>query len=53
MSEEELKKLKEEIKREILNEMTTKQIIKDDTWTVLKKNLRKCFILKVIQNPEN
>ena len=34
MSEEELKKLKEEIKREILNEMTTKQIIKDDTWTV-------------------
>ena len=28
MSEEELKKLKEEIKREILNEMTRKELVK-------------------------
>ena len=46
MSEEELKRIKEEIKREILNEMTTKQLIKDDTWTVLKKDFRKMFYSK-------
>lgn len=46
MSEEELRRIKEEIKREILNEMTTKQLIKDDTWTVLKKDFRKMFYSK-------
>lgn len=46
MSEEELKNLKEELKREILNEMTTKQLVKDDTWTVLKKEFRKMFYSK-------
>ena len=30
MSEEELKKLKEEIKKEILNEMTRKELVKDN-----------------------
>lgn len=51
MSEGELKKLKEEIKREILNEMTTKQIIKDDTWTVLKKEFKKMFYSKGYTEP--
>lgn len=46
MSEEELKRIKEEIKREILNEMTTKQLIKDDTWTILKKDFKKMFYSK-------
>ena len=46
MSEEELKKVKEELKREILNEMTTKQLIKDDTWTILKKDFKKIFYSK-------
>lgn len=46
MSEEELKRIKEEIKREILNEMTTKQLIKGDTWTILKKDFKKMFYSK-------
>lgn len=46
MSEEELKKLKEELKREILNEMTSKQLIKDNTWKELKKEFEKMFYSK-------
>ena len=37
MSEEEIKKLKDELKREILNEMTRKELIKDNAWRTLKE----------------
>ena len=40
MSEEELKKLKEEIKREILNEMTRKELVKDNAWKTVKEELK-------------
>lgn len=49
MSEEELKKLKEELKREILNEMTRKELVKDNAWKTVKQEFEKCFIRKVIQ----
>ena len=41
MSEEELKKLKEELKREILNEMTRKELVKclENSKTRLYKNV--------------
>lgn len=43
MSEEELKKLKEEIKREILNEMTRKELVKDNAWKTVKQEFSKMF----------
>lgn len=46
MSEEELKKLKEEIKKDILNEMTSKQLVKDNIWKELKKEFEKMFYSK-------
>lgn len=46
MSEEELKKLKEEIKREILNEMTRKELVKDNAWKTVKEEFLKMFYSK-------
>ena len=46
MSEEELKKLKEEIKRELLNELTTKEVVKDNAWKTVKKEFEKMFYSK-------
>ena len=46
MSEEELKKLKEELKREILNEMTRKELVKDNAWKTVKQDFIKMFYSK-------
>ena len=46
MSEEELKKLKQEIKREILNEMTRKELVKDNAWKTVKQDFVKMFYSK-------
>ena len=46
MSEEELKKLKEEIKKEILNEMTRKELVKDNAWKTIRKEFEKMFYSK-------
>ena len=46
MSEEELKKLKEELKREILNEMTRKELVKDNAWKTVKEEFSKIFYSK-------
>lgn len=46
MSEEELKKLKEELKREILNEMTKKELVKDNAWKTVKQEFEKMFYSK-------
>ena len=46
MSEEKLKKLKEEIKREILNEMTRKELVKDNAWKTIRKEFEKMFYSK-------
>ena len=46
MSEDELKKLKEEIKREILNEMTRKELVKDNAWKTIKQDFVKMFYSK-------
>ena len=46
MSEEELKKIKEELKREILNEMTRKELIKDNAWKTVKEEFSKMFYSK-------
>ena len=53
MSEEELKKLKEELKREILNEMTRKELVKDNAWKTVKQDFIKMFYSKDIQILEN
>ena len=46
MSEDELKKLKDELKREILNELTHKEIVKDNAWMILRKEFSKMFYSK-------
>ncbi len=46
MSEEELRKLKEELKKEILNELTRKEYVKDNTWKTIKKEFEKMFYSK-------
>lgn len=46
MSEDELNKLKEEIKKELLNELTTKKVVKDDIWKKLKKEFNQMFYSK-------
>lgn len=46
MSEEELKKLKEELKKEILNELTREEYVKDNTWRTVKKEFKKIFYSK-------
>lgn len=50
MSEEDLKKIKEELKREILNEMTSKQLVKDNAWKTVKKEFEKMFYSKGYTN---
>ena len=50
MSEEELKKLKQEIKREILNEMTRKELVKDNAWKTIRKEFEKMFYSKATMN---
>ena len=50
MSEEELKKLKEEIKKEILNEMTRKELVKDNAWKTVKQDFIKMFYSKEYTN---
>ncbi len=46
MSEEDLKKLKEDLKREILNELTREEYVKDNTWRTIKKEFEKMFYAK-------
>lgn len=46
MSEEELKKLKEQIKKEILNEMTRKELVKDNAWKTVKEEFSEMFYSK-------
>lgn len=46
MTEEDLKKIKEEIKKEILNEITRKDFVKDNTWLTVKKDFEKMFYSK-------
>lgn len=46
MSEEELKKLKEEIKKELLNELTSKQVVKDNAWKTVKEEFKEMFYAK-------
>ena len=46
MSEEELKKLKEDLKRELLNELTSKQVTKDNAWRTVKEEFEKMFYSK-------
>lgn len=43
MTKEELKKLKEQIKHEIINEITRKDFVKDNTWRTLKKEFTQMF----------
>lgn len=53
MTEQELKKLKEELKREIINEMTSKQVVKDNAWKEVKHEFSKMFYAKgYIENNE-
>lgn len=46
MSEEELKQLKAELKKEILNELTRAEYVKDNTWRTIKKEFEKMFYSK-------
>lgn len=46
MSEEEVKKIKEDLKKEILNELTRKEYVKDNTWRTVKKEFEKMFYSK-------
>ena len=46
MSEEDLKKLKEEIKKELLNELTTKKVVQDNAWKIVKKEFKEMFYSK-------
>lgn len=46
MSEEEIIKLKEELKKELLNELTTKQVVKDNAWKVVKSEFEKMYYSK-------
>ena len=46
MLEEDLKKLKEEIKKELLNELTTKKVIQDNAYKTVKKEFKKMFYSK-------
>ncbi len=40
MSEEEIAKLKLELKKEILNELTREEYVKDNTWKTIKNRNR-------------
>ena len=46
MSEEEIKKIKEELKKEILNELTRKEYVKDNMWRTVKNEFEKMFYSK-------
>lgn len=46
MSEEELKQLKADLKKEILNELTRAEYVKDNTWRTIKKEFEKMFYSK-------
>ena len=46
MTEDDLKKLKEELKREILNEMTRKELVKDNAWKTVRQEFEKMFYSK-------
>jgi hypothetical protein len=46
MSEEDLKQLKEDLKKEILNEITRKDFVKDNTGTVLRKEFHQMLYSK-------
>jgi hypothetical protein len=46
MSEEELKQLKADLKKEILNELTRAEYVKDNTWRIIKKEFEKMFYSK-------
>lgn len=46
MSLEEIEKLKSELKKELLNELTTKQIVKDNAWKVIKSEFEKMYYSK-------
>lgn len=50
MSEEELKQLKAELKKEILNEITRKDFVKDNTSIVLRKEFSKMLHTKGYDN---
>jgi hypothetical protein len=46
MNEEELRKIKEELKHEIINELTRKDYVKDNTWKTIKKEFTQMFYSK-------
>ena len=46
MNREEYEKLKEALKRELINELTTKQIVKDNAWKVIKSEFEKMYYSK-------
>ena len=46
MNSEELEKLKAELKKEIINELTSKQIVKDNAWKVVKSEFEKMYYSK-------
>lgn len=52
MTPEELEKIKEELKKELLNELTTKQIVKDNAWKVVKSEFEKMYHSKGYNNKE-
>ena len=52
MSEEEIIKLKEELKKELLNELTTKQVVKDNAWKAVKSEFEKMYYSKGYSNYE-
>lgn len=51
MTEDEIKKIKSELKREILNELTRKDFVKDNTWKTIKKEFEKMFYSKGYEDP--
>lgn len=46
MSKEEIQKIKDELKKEILNELTRKDYVKDNTWKTIKQEFEKMFYSK-------
>ena len=50
MSEEDLKQLKAELKKEILNEITRKDFVKDNTSTILRKEFYQMLHTKGYDN---
>ena len=46
MTEDEKSKIKAELKREILNELTRKEYVKDNTWKTIKKEFERMFYSK-------